>query len=61
MTTFLRYRNGVAHGGDISSEEKVTHLVFEKYKKLVLTLMYAIQDKMSIGLKEHTYKIKNLT
>ena len=55
MKTFLRYRNAVAHGGDISSEEKVTQEVYSKYKKLVLDLMYEIQNKMSDGLSNKTY------
>lgn len=55
MKTFLRYRNAVAHGGDISSEEKVTQEVYGKYKKLVLDLMYEIQNKMSDGLSNKTY------
>lgn len=46
LTTFLRYRNSVSHGGDISSEEKVTQDVFTKYKNLVLDLMFEIQAKM---------------
>ena len=55
MFDFLRYRNGVAHGGDISSEDKVTHLVFEKYKNLILDLMYSIHEKMIDGLTNKTY------
>lgn len=55
MLHFLRYRNGVAHGGDISSEEKITHQVFEKYKSLILDLMYSIHEKMMDGLTYKTY------
>ena len=55
MIQFLRYRNGVAHGGDVSSEEKVTHFVYEKYKNLVLDLMYSIHEKMMDGLISKTY------
>jgi len=55
LNTFLRYRNGVAHGGDISSEEKVTQEVYVKYKNLVRDLMYEIQLKMVTGLKDKTY------
>lgn len=55
MTTFLRYRNGVAHGGDISSEEKVTQVVYSKYKNLVLDLMYEILQKMITGNSTRSY------
>ena len=59
MTTFLRYRNGVAQGGDISSEEKVSQKVYEKYKNLVIDLMYEIDSKMKDGLKNKTYLRQN--
>lgn len=55
MHTFLRYRNGVAHGGDISSEEKVTQGVFSKYKKLVSDLMYEIVLKILEGSQQRKY------
>jgi hypothetical protein len=55
MRGFLRYRNGVAHGGDISSEEKVTQPVYSKYKELVGDLMAGVQDRMIDGLKNKTY------
>ena len=55
MFQFLKLRNSVAHGGDLSSEEKVTHRVFEKYKNLVIDLMYEIRLKMITGLNQKTY------
>lgn len=55
LKTFLRYRNSVAHGGDISSEEKVSQQVFGKYKNLVIDLMYEIMFKMELGLNNRTY------
>ncbi len=55
LDTFLRYRNGVAHGGDISSEEKITQDVYEKYRKLVNDLMYALHDKFLEGIANQTY------
>ncbi|MBW1649684.1 MAG: hypothetical protein JRJ44_03195 [Deltaproteobacteria bacterium] len=55
MYDFLRYRNSVAHGGDISSYEKVTHKVYKKYKKLVIDLMYEIQNKIAAGIKDETF------
>ncbi len=55
LNNFLRYRNGISHGGDISSEEKVTQEVFSKYRRLVLDLMYGISEKMNHGLSRKTY------
>ena len=55
LDSFLRYRNGVAHGGDISSEEKVTQEVYSKYRKLVGDLMYAMHDKFMGGIQSQTY------
>ncbi len=55
LKTFLRYRNGVAHGGDVSAEEKVTQEVYEKYRDLVRNLMYEIHDRMLLGIKNKTY------
>ena len=58
MKTFLRYRNGVAHGGDISNEEKVTQEVYNKYRKMISDLMYEIRDRFLYGLKNETYRSK---
>lgn len=58
LSTFLRYRNAVSHGGDISSEESVTQAVYTKYKQLILDLMYEIYNKMEIGLRDKTF-LKN--
>lgn len=55
LRDFLRYRNSIAHGGDISSEEKITQAVYEKYEKLVLHLMYDIQLHMDNALNNKTY------
>ena len=59
MGTFLRYRNGVAHGGDISSEEKVSKQVYTKYKCLVTDLMYEMHDKFMKGIAQRTYLREN--
>ncbi|MGT2750607.1 MAE_28990/MAE_18760 family HEPN-like nuclease [Streptococcus orisasini] len=57
MKSFLDYRNGVAHGGDISSNDKVTQEVFNGYKKLVIDLMHGIYDKIYEGaIKKHYLK-----
>ena len=55
LNTFLRYRNGVAHGGDTSSEEKVTQEVYSKYKILIIDLMYEIHEKIMLGIHNKTY------
>lgn len=55
LASFLKYRNGVAHGGDISSEEKVTQSVFNKYKVLVTELMYEIQNRMLESITNKLY------
>ena len=55
MTTFVRYRDSIAHGGDISSEEKVTLEVYEKYKKLVIDLMYGIHEKHECAIEDKSY------
>lgn len=55
LNTFLRYRNGVAHGGDISAEEKVTQDVYAKYRMLVNDLMYSMHDKFLEGIQNRTY------
>lgn len=55
LAIFLKYRNSVSHGGDITSEEKVTREVFTRYKNLVYDLMIEIQNKMVYTLKESKY------
>lgn len=55
LRIFLRYRNGVAHGGDISSEEKIRQDVYVKYRMLVNDLMYALHDKFLEGIQNQTY------
>lgn len=56
LRDFLRYRNGVAHGGDISSEDKVTKQVYEKYKNLVVDLMYGVMERINAGFNNQKYK-----
>lgn len=55
LDTFIRYRNGVAHGGDIASEEKITQDVYKKYRKLINDLMYSMHDKFMDGIQNRTY------
>ena len=55
LNSFIRYRNGVAHGGDISSEEKVTQDVYSKYRTMVNDLMYAIHDRFMNAIEQKSY------
>ena len=55
LKTFLRYRNGVAHGGDITSEEVITRDVFIKYKDLVIFLMHEVESKITIGATNNSH------
>ena len=55
LNSFVRYRNSIAHGGDISSEEKITQDVYTRYRKLVSNLMYEIHDRFMTALNEQTY------
>lgn len=59
LITFLKYRNSVSHGGDISSEVKVTQEIFSKYKQLVINLMYGVYYKMIDGIESKTYMCKD--
>lgn len=60
MSDLLRYRNGVAHGGDISSEEKVTQTVYNKYRQLVNDLMYEMHNRFMLGIENETYRKKSI-
>lgn len=55
MQNFLRYRNGIVHGGDVSNEEIVTQEVFDKYKRLILKLMDGVHDKFIYAINNKTY------
>lgn len=55
LKMFINYRNTVAHGGDIRSQEKVTQEVFDKYKKLINELMVEVQLRMLDGLSSRSY------
>ncbi|NER08009.1 MAG: hypothetical protein F6K17_38395, partial [Okeania sp. SIO3C4] len=55
LKRFLDYRNAIAHGQDITSQEKVTQQVYAKFRGLVLDLMYEIQDRMLKALEEESY------
>lgn len=56
MSAFLRYRNAVAHGGDISNEEIITQDVYSRYRSLVKDLMYGMHSRFLDGISNGTYK-----
>lgn len=56
MTNFLRYRNAIAHGSDMSNEEVVSQDVYEKYRTMIRNLMYAMHEEFINGIKKTTYK-----
>lgn len=58
MDDFLRYRNSISHGGDISSEEVVTQLVFSKYRVLIRDLMYGMHDAFLFGIDQRSFETK---
>lgn len=55
MTIFLRYRNAVAHGGDISNEEVITQDVYSRCRSLVKDLMYGIHDRFLDNILNKKY------
>jgi hypothetical protein len=55
IKTLVNYRNGIAHGGDINSEEKITQFVYSKHRTLILDLMYEIRNKMIQGIENESY------
>ena len=56
LNTFIRFRNGVAHGGDISSEEKIKQDVYSKYRALINDLMYDIHNKFMDAIQIQSYR-----
>ncbi len=57
LRDFLKDRNNIAHGGNISSSERVTHEVFEKYKNLVLFLMYETEERFTQGITQASHLV----
>ena len=58
LNDFIRFRNSVSHGGDLSSEEKINQETYNIYKQLVIDLMYEIQNKFEEAIKNKSY-LKN--
>lgn len=57
LNGLVKYRNAVSHGGDVSSEEKVDIIVFEKYKDLVLNLMYEMSNRIIYSIENNNFSI----
>lgn len=56
ISDFLRIRNAIGHGGDISSEVITTHESYMRYKNLTISLMYEVNLKMTTGLSNNTFR-----
>lgn len=55
MLNFLRYRNAIAHGADISGEKKIEHEQYEVYRTLIRNLMYAMHNRFLDAITNKTY------
>ncbi|TAF68180.1 MAG: hypothetical protein EAZ55_00315 [Cytophagales bacterium] len=53
---FLKLRNTIAHGGELLPEESIDQKTYERFKKIVLDLMYDLRDKMLDSLINKKYK-----
>ena len=49
----LRLRNEVAHGCDLTSN--IDQSLYDRFKKMIIDLMWEVRAKMIIGLKDSTY------
>ena len=56
LSMFLRLRNTVAHGAELLPDEAIDHGMYERFKKLVLDLMYDLRSRMLNSLNSQTYK-----
>ena len=48
-------RNTIAHGGDLTSENKIDQKVYTRFKKLAIDLMYEIRLKMLEALEKKMF------
>lgn len=55
LNDFLNERNNIAHGGNISSHNRITQETFEKYKQLVLFLMYKVEHRFIDGINNSSH------
>lgn len=55
LNTFVNYRNGVAHGEDMSSKDKISQDIYCRYRKMVSDLMYEIHDRFMTAIQNKSY------
>jgi RiboL-PSP-HEPN len=60
LNLFLRLRNAIAHGGDLTLEENVDQQVYSRFNKLVTDLMYEVRLKMLNGIENRTFYLENI-
>jgi hypothetical protein len=53
LKLFLRLRNEVAHGCDLTSN--IDQSLYDRFKKMIIDLMWEVRAKMIIGLKDSTF------
>lgn len=56
LKLFLKLRNTVAHGAELLPEESIDQMMYERFKKLCVDLMYDLREKMLDSLKNKKYK-----
>ena len=55
LKDFLKYRNQIAHGGDIYSGIVVTQAIYSRFRILVNKLMYELLNKFSEAIEQKSY------
>jgi hypothetical protein len=55
LTLFLRLRNEVAHGCDLTSN--IDQDMYVRFKRLVIDLMWEVRSKMILGIKNSSFLI----
>ena len=55
LKLFLKLRNEVAHGCDLTSN--IDQGMYDRFKKIVIDLMWEVRTKMIIGLRDSSYLI----
>lgn len=53
LKLFLRLRNEVAHGCDLTSN--IDQMVYDRFKKVVIDLMWEVRSRMIAGLNDLTF------
>lgn len=55
LKLFLKLRNEVAHGCDLTSS--IDQGMYDRFKKMVIDLMWEVRTKMIIGLRDSSYLV----